>query len=92
MVIYNEYERFSPLSSHCTVAFGYKDCQVQKGYPFPIQIDCIVTDESMRIEIISNEKLKEKKISFTYTETQNRVEVNTSDEEKNLYKNFYLRT
>lgn len=91
MDIYKEHERFSPLGSDCTVAFGYKDFQFQNRYSFPIQIACYVTDENMRVEIISNEKLKKKKISFTYSKTQNGVDVSTSDEEKTLYKNFYLR-
>ena len=91
MDIYKEHERFAPLGSDCTVAFGYKDFQFQNVYPYPIQIACCVTDENVSVEIISDEKLKKKKISFTYIETQNGVFVRTSDEEKTLFKNFYLR-
>jgi len=89
--IYKENERFTPLGSDATVAYGYKDLQIQNLFSFPVQLKCSVTDDELCLCLISPTKLDQNLIDFKYSETEKGVWVETFCNDKIVYKDFYLR-
>lgn len=89
--IYREDERFTPLGSDSTVAFGYKDLRIQNIFSFPVQFDTVVTEDELILNIISHKKIDLQKISFNYTDCEKGVWVETILNGESLLKNFYIR-
>lgn len=89
--IYKEEERFTPLGSDCTVVYGYKDLQIQNIFPFPVQLQCRITDDELHLSLTSAHELGLQEIQFKYIETEKGIWVETLSNSKTLFKNFYIR-
>jgi vancomycin resistance protein VanW len=89
--IYKENERFTPLGSDCTVVYGYKDLQIQNPFSFPVQLVCFINDDELIMNIVSTDEIALNTIHFNYSETEKGVWVETLNNGKTLFKNFYIR-
>lgn len=89
--IYKEDERVTPLGSDSTVAFGYKDLQIQNTFLFPIQLYAVVDEDELVLNLLSPEKIYLNKISFNYLNVEKGVWVETILNDDSLLKNFYIR-
>ena len=89
--IYKENERFTPLGSDSTVVFGYKDLQMRNNFPFPIQLKSKVENDELSLIILSQSPITSQEIIFKYQEKENGIWVETLNNGKTLFKNFYIR-
>jgi vancomycin resistance protein VanW len=64
--IYKEEERFTPLGSDATVAYGYKDCRVRNKYNFPIYFSFTLSDNLLTGTVAATENILLHKIEFEY--------------------------
>ena len=62
--IYNEDERFAPLGSDASVAYGIKDLRVQNSFSFPIQFCFNIDGEYLVGHICADNLILERKIEF----------------------------
>jgi len=89
--IYKEHERSTPLGADSTVVFGYKDLQFKNGFPFSIQLKCCIIDNTLFLTILSQKEISISRISFRYQENEKGIWVETLNNNKSLFKNFYIR-
>ena len=64
--IYKEEERFTPLGSDATVAYGYKDIRFINKYDFPVALRFQLTNDILTGDLLANEKIAPCKIKFEY--------------------------
>lgn len=89
--IYREEERFTPLGSDATVAYGYKDLRFINTLPHPIQLQFTITPQQLSGNISSPMPIVEKNIRFSYTQTGHTVEAITFINDTVLHRNTYIR-
>ena len=75
--IYKEEERFTPLGSDATVAYGYKDLRFINQYQFPVIISFHLSENVLTGKILSEEKMNTGKIEFEYRKFLKHIEVDT---------------
>ena len=64
--IYKDEERFTPLGSDATVAYGYKDCRIKNEYPFPVYFSFMLDENALTGIVWAAENITLQKISFDY--------------------------
>jgi vancomycin resistance protein VanW len=64
--IYKKEERFTPLGSDATVAYGYKDCRIRNKYNFPIYFSFTLSDNLLTGTVAATENILLHKIEFEY--------------------------
>ncbi|MBL0145531.1 MAG: VanW family protein [Chitinophagaceae bacterium] len=64
--IYTDKERFTPLGSDATVAYGYKDLQFKNVQPFPIYLQFTLTDNLLTGHFLSPKYIDALDIRFCY--------------------------
>ena len=75
--IYKEEERFAPLGSDATVAYGYKDLRFINPYDFTIRLNFQLTPTCLKGSITANEKLQPISIAFEYRKLPGHTVVDT---------------
>ena len=75
--IYKEEERFAPLGSDATVAYGYKDLRFINPYDFTIRLNFQLTATCLKGSITANEKLQPLSIAFEYRKLPGHTVVDT---------------
>ena len=75
--IYKEEERFTPLGSDATVAFGYKDLRLLNPYAFPVCFSFQLTPELLTGTIFAREKITACSIEFEYNKNRTETKVTT---------------
>ena len=75
--IYKEEERFAPLGSDATVAYGYKDLRFINPYDFTIGLNFQLTATCLKGSITANEKLQPLSIAFEYRKLPGHTAVDT---------------
>jgi vancomycin resistance protein VanW len=89
--IYTEEERFTPLGSDATVAYGYKDLRFVNNLQHPVNLQFVLAADALTGSIISEIPVTITDISFLYKTENNRVEVITMAGNNELCKNSYQR-
>jgi vancomycin resistance protein VanW len=64
MDIYTEAERFTPLGTDATVAYGYKDLRFLNPYSFPLCIEFFNNNDTVEIKLHSQELINPFKMEF----------------------------
>ena len=77
--IYTEEERFTPLGSDATVAFGYKDLRLLNPHPFAVCFSFQLTQESLLGTVSAAEKITPCRIDFEYHNNNTHTDVTTLD-------------
>ena len=75
--IYTEEERFTPLGTDATVAYGYKDLRFINQYHFPVVLIFHLTNDSLTGNLLSKEKIAPCCIAFEYRKFDGYTEVDT---------------
>jgi vancomycin resistance protein VanW len=91
MDIYTEAERFTPLGSDATVAYGYKDLRFVNTLPHPVQLQFALAAGTLTGSIISEMPVTDTAITFLCKTEKNTVEVITMAGNNELCKNSYQR-
>jgi vancomycin resistance protein VanW len=89
--IYTEEERFTPLGSDATVAFGYKDLRFTNSLPHPVGLQFVLTADALTGSITSGVPFAITDITFLYKTSGNLVEVTTMAGSRELCKTNYQR-
>lgn len=94
--IYREEERFAPLGSDATVAFGYKDLRFINNLPHPIRLEFQIIPEVLSGSITSPLPISEKDVQFRYDWQNGCVSVTTLLNDaaigQNTYTSLHQRT
>ncbi|GAB2828074.1 VanW family protein [Ferruginibacter profundus] len=77
MDIYTDADRFTPLGSDATVAYGYKDCRIRNNYHFPVYFSFTLDKNSLTGTIAATETIPLHKIEFEYEKHPGFTTVNT---------------
>jgi vancomycin resistance protein VanW len=85
--IYTEAERFTPLGSDATVAYGYKDLRFINNLPHPIGLQFTLTAGTLTGSITSTVPVTTILIRFVYKTENNMTEVTTMAGSHVLCKN-----
>jgi len=75
--IYTDEERFTPLGSDATVAFGYKDLRLVNPYSFAICFSFQLTTERLLGTISAAEQITACSIGFEYQKNKTHTDVTT---------------
>ena len=75
--IYKEEERFTPLGSDATVAYGYKDLRFMNQNHFPVLLSFQLTETLLTGSLLAKEKLEPCPITFEYRRFLTHTEVDT---------------
>jgi vancomycin resistance protein VanW len=89
--IYTEETRFAPLGLDATVVFGYKDLRIKNNYSFPIKYQLEINENSIRIDLLSTQNVKEVKLFFETEFDDKSILVNVLDENKNILNSSKYR-
>ncbi|VXA94085.1 conserved hypothetical protein [Flavobacterium sp. 9AF] len=90
--IYKESERFTPLGSDATVAYGYKDLRIKNTFPFPIRFSFEIKNNSIVCNIESVERIENKELNFKrVSEDNNNVKVLTEINGVPKYYSIYKK-
>jgi vancomycin resistance protein VanW len=89
--IYREEERFTPLGSDATVAYGYKDLRFVNTLPHPISLRFVLAADVLSGSIASTIPIAATDITFHYTTTDSLVTVTTMANNRELCRNSYRR-
>lgn len=89
--IYQETERFAPLGSDATVAFGYKDLRFINTLPHPIQLQFHVSPQLLSGGIASPSPITEQNIHFGYVWQYDSVAVTTYSNDTAIGHTTYTR-
>ncbi len=87
--IYRDEERFTPLGSDATVAYGYKDLRLRNDLPFPVQFKFTVTENLLTGLICCEGKINIKKVDFQYEHHPDHTVVHTISDEIKISTNSY---
>lgn len=87
--IYRDEERFTPLGSDATVAYGYKDLRLKNDLPFPVQFKFMVTENSLTGMICCAEKINTRKVNFHYEHHSDHTVVHTICDDLQSGTNIY---
>jgi vancomycin resistance protein VanW len=91
MDIYTGEERFTPLGSDATVAYGYKDLRFVNNLPHPVSLQFVLTADALSGSIKSATPIPITDITFLHKTANNRVEVITMAGNRQLCKSSYQR-
>jgi vancomycin resistance protein VanW len=91
MDIYTEEERFTPLGSDATVAYGYKDLRFVNNLPHAVSLQFILTADTITGSINSATPISITEITFLHKTANNLVEVITMAGNRELCKTSYRR-
>jgi vancomycin resistance protein VanW len=75
--IYKEEERFTPLGSDATVAYGYKDCRIKNNFTFPVCFSFTITGNLLTGIVLAAENMKQHAITFEYLKSAAFIQVKT---------------
>jgi vancomycin resistance protein VanW len=89
--IYTEAERFTPLGSDATVAYGYKDLRFTNNLPHPIGLRLVLTADTLTGSITSDAHIGISDISFLYKTENDKIEITTMAGSNVLCKNTCRR-
>ncbi len=70
MDIYREEERFTPLGTDATVAYGYKDLRFSNPYPFPISFQFISSKDLLQVNLTAPQPITAFEIEFEQEKKQ----------------------
>lgn len=62
--LYTDETRFTPLGLDATVVYGYKDLRVKNKHPFPIYFELNVEENTITIQVKSEQALAPKQLYF----------------------------
>ncbi len=91
MDIYTEEERFTPLGSDATVAYGYKDLRFINSLPHPVRLSFVLTADTITGSINSKTPISINDITFLYKKENSLVQVITMAGNRELCRNSYRR-
>jgi vancomycin resistance protein VanW len=89
--IYTEAERFTPLGSDATVAYGYKDLRFTNTLPHPIGLQFLLTANTLTGSITSTVPIGITAITFLYKTENNTVLATTMAGNRVLCTNTYKK-
>ena len=75
--IYTDEERFAPLGSDATVAFGYKDLRLFNPHSYAVSFSFQLTPEILKGTVSSGEKTTPCRIEFEYSKNKTHAVVTT---------------
>ncbi|MGG9960270.1 VanW family protein [Ferruginibacter sp. SUN106] len=75
--IYKDEDRFTPLGSDATVAYGYKDCRIKNEYHFPVYFSFTLNENSLTGIVSAAENILLHKIEFEYEKHPGFIKVKT---------------
>lgn len=82
--IYTEETRFAPLGLDATVVYGYKDLRFRNHYDFPIKLVFEITENKIRVDLLSTKFLKPSDLFFETKIEDNSVCVTVLNEDKRV--------
>ncbi len=88
--IYTEEERFTPLGSDATVAYGYKDLRFLNPYGFPVCISFELAATRLKGVLSATEKIIPLNIEFEYRRSLQYTEVDTFNENNGV--RYFINT
>jgi vancomycin resistance protein VanW len=91
MDIYTEEERFTPLGSDATVAYGYKDLRFVNSLPHAVSLQFILTAAAITGSINSSMPIVISDITFLHKTANNLMQVITMAGSRQLCKSSYQR-
>jgi vancomycin resistance protein VanW len=91
MDIYTEEERFTPLGSDATVAYGYKDMRFTNNLPHPVGLQFVLTAAELTGSITSSLPVQVAAITFNYTTEGGMVRAVTLCDSQIICTNTYKR-
>lgn len=91
--LYKESERFTPLGSDATVAFGYKDLRFRNCTNSSIAFTFTISDKHITCKIVSEKVIPTRVISFVRMEEDHHIYVTSIDTEsrEKLAHSFYKK-
>lgn len=79
--IYADDERFTPLGSDATVAYGYKDLRFKNPFQFPVQLQFALAEQTLTGYVFAAKELSIFEIEFEYSHSINFTDVTTIKKE-----------
>lgn len=91
--LYRECERFAPLGSDATVAYGYKDLRFRNSSDTPLAFRFRVSERSVLCEMVSERALPLRSVAFVRMEEDHHISVRSIDREtrEELACSFYKK-
>lgn len=85
--------RYAPLGSDATVAYGYKDLRLENSFLSPIAFEIEVTTTYIKAQLLSNEKIKNRDIAFEKIfEDERLLKIETLKDGKSLHVDSYIKS
>ncbi len=90
--IYTDAERFTPLGSDATVAYGYKDLRFLNSLDYPLVLRFTFATDQLTGSLCCNDAdLPATDVQFLYNPVQNGVEVTTMRNNEIITTHYYRR-
>ncbi|GAA4113532.1 hypothetical protein GCM10022393_12600 [Aquimarina addita] len=82
--LYTEDSRYTPLGADAAVVYGYKDLRILNTYSFAISFAFEITNESLKVFLLSPENIHKKDVYFERESSNSRIKVVTRDGNEKL--------
>ncbi|MGM5630869.1 VanW family protein [Apibacter raozihei] len=87
--LYSDKNRLFPLGADADIDYGTKDLRFKNRYPFPVKLRLELSENKLRGEIVSKEKINYSEINFKKINHKNCIEIFTRVNKRTVAVSIY---